>query len=370
MPEGQRASGTGWSSYARLASALLALGIGLVLGVAGCDEAPHEAAPLRVDRVLGERGTFPGQYAYPRAMDFDGKDLWLIDKEARVQQIDPQTGHAGVWWRMPEYELGKPTGCTVALAAGHDGTLVPALYVADTHYHRVMVYAIPSEHPDKPREIEPDLLASFGSAGTDPGQFVYPTDVAVMMNPTGTEIERIYVSEYGGNDRISVFDSSFGFLFSFGTLGEGLDPGKLEFSRPQSMALDVGRRELIVADACNQRLGRFSLDGDLLGWIGLPDESSAPDGTPPVRLDFPYSVVLLGDSTVLVTEFGGARLQRIDPRSGASLGTFGVAGRGEGELAIPWTSVVDGRVTYVLDSGNNRVIVTELPGVVGPGHSS
>jgi hypothetical protein len=86
-----------------------------------------------------------------------------------------------------------------------------------------------------------------------------------------------------------------------------------------------------------------------------------------VRLDFPYSVALLGDSTVLVTEFGGARLRRVDPRTGVSLGVFGIAGRGEGELATPWAAVVDGRVTYVLDSGNNRVVVTELSGVVGAG---
>jgi hypothetical protein len=342
---------------------------GGVAWLAGCEEAPKEAAPLRVERVLGERGTFPGQFAYPRAIDFDGRDLWVIDKEARVQQIDPETGFAGVWWRMPEFELGKPTGVTVAPAAGPDGSLVPALYVADTHYHRVMVYALPGERPEKPREIEPVLLASFGSAGTEPGQFVYPTDVEVLLNAGGDAVERIYVSEYGGNDRVSVFDGGYGFLFSFGVLGEGLDPGALEFSRPQAMAIDRERGELIIADACNHRLGRFSLDGALLGWVGMPGEGSgggAGEGAG-VRLDFPYSVALLGDSTVLVTEFGGARLRRVDPRTGVSLGVFGIAGRGEGELATPWAAVVDGGVTYVLDSGNNRVVVTELAGVVGAG---
>ena len=368
MPDSHPATGTATRSphhggvsgraWPGLAAGVVLLGV--LASLPGCDPAPHTAAPLRVERVLGEQGTFPGQFAYPRAMDFDGQSLWVIDKEARVQQIDPQTGHAGVWWRMPDWALGKPTGVTVAPAALPDGSLVEALYVADTHYHRVMVYALPAERPSAPTEIEPTLLASFGSAGTEPGQFVYPTDVAVLLDDAGGTVERIFVSEYGGNDRVSVFDSGYRFLFSFGTLGEGLDPAALEFSRPQAMVIDTDRRELLVADACNHRIGRFTLDGGLLGWIGSPE----PDGAG-VRLDFPYAVTLLGDGSLLVTEFGAAQVRRLDPASGASLGVFGVAGRGRGELATPWCSVVGGRVTYVLDSGNNRILVTELPGVTG-----
>lgn len=340
-----------------------ALVVGLITLAPGCDPAVPVAGPLAVDRVLGEPGTFPGQFAYPRAIDFDGRNLWVVDKAARVQQIDPETGRAGVWWRMPEFELGKPTGITVAPATLPDGSLGPALYVADTHYHRVVVYAIPREMPDKAREIEPELLASFGSAGTEPGQFVYPTDVAVLLTADGGAVERVYVSEYGGNDRISVFDAGYEFLFAFGSLGDGLDPAAVEFSRPQSMAIDTGRRELIVTDACNHRLGRFGLDGQLLGWVGSPEPG--PDAL--VRFDFPYGLTLLADSTVLVTEFGSSHLQRVDTERGVSLGVFGSAGRGEGELATPWAAAVGDRVTYVLDSGNNRVVATELPGVRGSG---
>jgi DNA-binding beta-propeller fold protein YncE len=298
-------------------------------------------------------------------MEFDGRSLWVIDKEARVQQIDPETGRAGVWWRMAESELGMPTGVTVAPAAQPDGSLAEALYVADTHYHRVLVYALPTERPENPREIEPVLLASFGSAGTGPGQFVYPTDVAVLLDASGGAIERIYVSEYGGNDRVSVFDAGHRFLFSFGTLGEGLDPAALEFSRPQSMVIDPARRVLYIADSCNHRIGRFSLEGELLGWIGTPEPGGSEDSDIRVRLNFPYSVDLLADGSLLVTEFGAGQLQRLDPGSGGVLGAFGIAGRGEGELATPWCSVVGGRVTFVLDSGNNRLLVTALPGVVG-----
>ncbi|HZW11160.1 MAG TPA: hypothetical protein VFF69_14760 [Phycisphaerales bacterium] len=328
---------------------------------AGCAPEPHAAQALRVERTLGEAGVFPGQFAYPRAIAADGRSLWVVDKSARIQQIDPATGRAGVWWRMPEFELGKPTGLTVATAPAAGGGSVPALYVADTHYHRVMVYALPQERPSQPHEIEPTLLSRLGGFGEAPGQFIYPTDVAVLTSADGAAVERIYVSEYGGNDRISVFDAAGSFLFEFGELGEGIDPGALEFSRPQSMVIDRARRELLVTDACNHRIGRFTLEGELLGWIGSPD---APADAP-VQLRFPYGLELLADSTLLVTEFGSARAQRIDPVRAVSLGAFGAAGRGEGEMATPWAAAVLRRETFLLDSGNNRILVARLPGVEG-----
>lgn len=298
-------------------------------------------------------------------MDFDGERLWIIDKSARVQQIDPETGSCGVWWRMPAFDLGMPTGVTIASATRADGTLVDAIYIPDTHYHRVLVYALPEEMPAQPTEFAPELLGTFGGLGTEPGRFIYPTDVAVLLSADGSAVERVYVSEYGGNDRVSVFDSAHEFLFSFGRLGDGLDPAALEFSRPQSMVIDADRRELLVTDACNHRVGRFTLDGDLLGWTGSP---VPPDGESPaatVRLDFPYGLTPLEDSTVLVTEFGGCRVQRLDLDAGVSLGSYGVAGRGEGELATPWAAVTVDRETFILDSGNGRVLVGTLPGVEG-----
>jgi len=303
--------------------------------------------------VLGETGVYPGQFTYPRAIASDGAWLWVVDKTARIQQIDPATGRAGVWWRMPEFALGKPTGLTVAPAPGQGGSLVTALYVADTHYHRVMVYAIPSHMPDQPEEIEPVLLGQFGGFGEEDGRFIYPTDVAVLMGG-GSRVERIYVTEYGGNDRISVFGPDYRFLFSFGEPGEGLEPRAVEFARPQSLVIDAERRELLVTDACNHRLGRFTLDGELIGWVGGAGS-----------FNYPYGLELLDDLTVLVTEFGGSRVQRVEVVGGRGLGTFGSAGRGEGQVATPWAAAVIGNETYLLDSGNNRVLVTRLPGVEG-----
>jgi hypothetical protein len=309
-------------------------------GLGACDSPVSEGRPLRVSATIGGTGLSPGQFVYPRAIDASGDRVWVIDKTARVQGFDLATGELVGGFRMPELTLGKPTGVT--LAPGPDGR--EAIYVPDTHYHRVLIYEPPAPGG------APTLLASFGEYGDGPGQFVYPTDVAVMVGADGLP-ERIYVSEYGGNDRISVFDGSYAFQFSFGSPGTG--PGA-EFNRPQSIGIDGSLGELVVTDASNHRVGRFTLDGELVGWLGGV-------GAGPGEFAYPYGLALPGNGTALVSEFGNGRVQHVDLRSGECLGLYGTPGRGEGELMNPWGVAVAGEEVYVLDSGIDQVVSFEAP---------
>ncbi|HYE02790.1 MAG TPA: hypothetical protein VD963_06110 [Phycisphaerales bacterium] len=327
-------------------------------GCAPSDPGAQARRPLPTRGVIGGLGELPGQFGYPRAIEADASGLWVVDKTGRVQRLDPETGRCLAWWRMPDSQVGKPVGVTVA--PGPEGT--PALWVADTHYSRVLVYALDvvspaGPDPRMPGEATPRLITSFGSFGEGPGQFVYPTDVAVVARrgPGGRVWpERVYVSEYGGHDRVSCFDGELAFQFSFGHYGAGRDLGAPEFDRPQSLALVPGAGPepptLLVADSRNHRLGRFDLDGRLLGWLG---EEAGDDAAGTYR--YPYGLCALEDGTVLVAEFGANRVQRIEAATGASLGAWGVAGRGPGELATPWGVAVHRGWAYVLDSGNNRV---------------
>src|SRR5690606_29643150 len=190
-------------------------------------------------------------------------------------------------WTMPEYDLGKPTGVT--LAPGPSGETL--LWIADTHYHRVLAY------PAEPREdnAAPEPVLSFGQYGESDGQFVYPTDVAVLTSDDGVA-ERIYVGEYGGNDRVSVYDACGDFLLSFGQFGSSAEPDQIEFNRPQAAVVAQTRREVLVADACNHRIGRFTPEGQLIAWIGSPDTP----GDGPGQFRYPYGLSLLDDGTLLV----------------------------------------------------------------------
>ena len=300
---------------------------GLILGMAllplltACSSSDsRDPEPLDAIKTFGNPGLSPGQFSYPRAISSDpnAELLYVIDKTARVQRFGFD-GTVQTFWNMPEKDNGKPTGVSVS----PDGRV----FVADTHYFRVMVY-----------DRDGNELLRFGSYGEAPGQFIYPTDVA--FGPEGT----LYVAEYGGNDRIQVFSPQGEFLFLFGSFGNE----RGQFRRPQSIAFSHDLSELYIADAANNRIVVTDPKGNVLRMFGSA-------GFEPGRMHTPYSVCVLDDGSLLVTEFGNNRLQRFTP-DGKSLGVLGRLGAGPGELKYPWAAAAAaGKDAFVLDSGNNRV---------------
>lgn len=382
---------------------LAALAAATLLGLAGCDRGPDSGVAFTPAITFGEVGAGPGQFSYPRSLDVietDGVPLiWVVDKLARIQCLNADTGLAVGSFRTPAWDVGKPTGITawrsrnpafdpaIARATPSERTL---LFVADTHYHRILAYdAQAAMNAGSHGTVSPEPLIRFGAYGKDAGQLIYPTDVAILEDASGA-IQRLYVSEYGGNDRISIYEpigatinDGFAFVRSFGVFGAGTDAKVVEFNRPQSLELDAERGWLVVTDACNHRVGVLTLEGDPIRWMGEyepgGDATLVPDGAmdvadvpaPPtstpiantptetsrVRLRYPYGLALRSDGTALVSEFGAARVHLIDLETGTSLATYGVRGSGPGELAAPWGVGLAhaGTRAIVLDSGNNRV---------------
>jgi len=306
----------------RLRSALFVLAFTPLVLLAGC-ESQRSGGP-KVLGAFGRTGRGRVEFIYPRAIArcADGT-LLVVDKTGRIQRLSP-SGEFLSSFRMPKIEAGKPTG----ISMGPDGNL----YVADTHYHRVMVYSLQGQR-----------LGEFGKFGEGDGEFIYPTDVAFASDG------RIFVSEYGGNDRVSIFSPDGAFLGSFG--GPGNEGGAL--SRPSALCVDARRRRLYVADACNHRIAIYSLAGRFEGTIGSVGRGQG-------QLRYPYDLALTEGGELVVCEYGNNRIQLFSP-DGRSLGTYGQPGRELGQLAYPWAVAVgeDGRV-FVVDSGNNRVQVWRL----------
>jgi DNA-binding beta-propeller fold protein YncE len=291
--------------------------------VTGCGRKGEGGAP-RVVESFGKTGAGPGEFLYPRAiaLDSDGSVL-VADKTGRIQRFS-QEGQCLGTIRMPLIDAGKPTGISVH----QDGRL----FVADTHYHRVVIFS-----------HEGRQIGEFGRYGQEAGCFIYPTDVAFA--PDG----RVFVSEYGGNDRVSVFTSDGAFLSSFGSPGDK----EGQFARPEALCVDETRGRLYVADACNHRIGVYDLDGHLSNYIGAV-------GLGPGQLRYPYGLSLLVDGTIAVCEYGNNRIQLFSPE-GKSLAIYGQAGRQLGQLAYPWSVAVDAhRRAFVVDAGNNRIQVWQL----------
>ena len=295
-----------------------------VVGVAGCEEISRADGEPTVLNDFGRTGRGAGEFLYPRAIDLapDGSVV-VVDKSGRIQRLTRE-GVCLKVTEMPIIEAGKPTGVSVHA----DGRL----FVADTHYHRVLIFS-----------PEGQVAGEFGQYGQEDGCFIFPTDVAFAADG------RIFVSEYGGNDRISVFSSEGEFLMTFGT--HGTEEG--QFSRPSALCLDESRDRLYVADACNHRIAIYNLAGQLTGYIGSI-------GLEPGQMRYPYDLVVLDDGTLVVCEFGNNRIQLFSPE-GESLAVYGQAGRQLGQLAYPWAVAVDAqRRAYVVDAGNNRVQVWQL----------
>jgi len=199
---------------------------------------------------------------------------------------------------------------------------------------------INSELADKPGG---ELIREFGGFGKKPGQFVYPTDVA--FDSRG----RVFVAEYGDNDRVQVFDRESGkFLFQFGKFGNGDG----EFSRPQSMVI-LGDT-VYITDASNHRISVWTTEGRFL-------RNMCKIGSGDGELRFPYGLDVDSKGRLVVCEFGNNRVQLIDKETGRGLGTWGAGGRELGQLAYPWAVAVDkdDRVVAV-DAGNNRLQVFEF----------
>ena len=294
------------------------------MSLAGCDGESRPQEETRILSTFGESGRGQGQFIYPRAIDIteDGI-LFIVDKTGRIQKFGSK-GDFLATIQMPLIETGKPTGLSVAPNGN--------LYVADTHYHRVLIF-----------NAEGEIVDEFGKFGEDDGCFIYPTDVAF------SEDGRIFVSEYGGNDRISVFTGQGDFLFCFGSAGSG--PG--QFGRPSALCVDESRKRLYIADACNHRIAIYDLNGELVKYIGSA-------GRDPGKLRYPYDLTLLADGTLVVCEYGNNRVQLFDAE-GRSLAVYGQPGRRLGELAYPWGVAVDARRrAFIVDSGNMRIQVWQL----------
>lgn len=238
----------------------------------------------------------------------------VLDNAGRVLVYDGQ-GQLDRQWDMPESSVGNPEGACLL----DDGRIC----VADTHYHRVVIF-----------DSQGNVTGMFGELGREPGQFIYP--VSVTTDPTGN----LYVAEYGENDRIQKFDPAHKFITAFGSFGTG----EGQFQRPSGIVWLGGK--IYAVDAFNSRVHVFSDSGT---YEGLLDTSG-------VGLHYPYDLALGPDGRLYIVEYGAGRITVITT-DGEVVAQYGSTGSGQGQFATPWGLAVDrrGRI-WVADTGNRRIV--------------
>lgn len=310
------------------------LACALLVLLTGCggertpDASGSEKAPS-FPRVLGSEGRSLGRFHFPRGIDISPSGLLAIsDKTGRIQILNLD-GKGLIEWHMPKMDNGTPTGVVFDATDPTTETLL----VADTHNSRIMRYS-----------LDGGLMGTFGEYGSNPGQMIYPTDLAVDTEG------HIYVTEYGQHDRILKFDRDGKFIEQWGDFGE--DEG--EFQRPLALIF-VPPDRITVADSCNHRVQTFSLAGELLSVWG-------ETGRAPGQFSYPYDIVLGNDGLLYVAEYGNNRIQCF-AQDGKFMGSFGKPGREPGEFGTPWgiAAAPDG-LLYIADTLNHRlqVLTTEM----------
>ncbi|MEK6698345.1 MAG: 6-bladed beta-propeller [Nitrospirota bacterium] len=183
----------------------------------------------------------------------------------------------------------------------------------------------------------------IGSTGSEPGQ---------LKNPAGFAIDgrgNFWVSDTG-NDRVQKFSLEGNLLQVVGKTGAG----EGEFHAPSAVAVSP-RGNIFVADTGNKRIQVFSAKGMFLGMFGKPGRLAG-------QFWEPLDLAVDSSEIVYVVDRGNVRISKYDS-TGTLLWEAGRAGRQDGEFKAPRNILVspDDEV-YVLDSDNARVQVFSSQG--------
>ena len=230
-------------------------------------------------------------------------------------------------------------------------------------------------------------LRSFGSYGSDDGQFKFPEFLAVdrdgnilvvdvgnhrvqmfsedgrCLKAVGTEGKtgalkfkcpdgiainntnnKVYVVD-SYNDRIQILNPDLSFHKLFGSSGEG----KGQLSKPRSIACDSSGK-VYVTDMGNHRIQVFTADGD-------PLPSFGSHGSKPGSLDAPAGITFDIKGLIYISEDANHRVS-VFTSEGVCLHTFGSHGDGPVQFNCPRGLAVDAcGVVYVCDRDNDRIQV-------------
>lgn len=298
--------------------------------VLGGVEALNPVAPLGC-KVLGAKAIT--DFIKPNRVAVSSNYVFVADTEnSRVQVWDRDlNARKSVLGSSTTTEFSKPAG----IAVTRDGT---RLAVADTLKNRIRLFSVDSASG----ALIP--LLTFGSAGTEPGQFNNP--MAVAFGNAG----EIYVADSKavgvGNNRVQVFSGSGEFLRTFGETGVGAG----QFNRLLGMGVGADG-ELYVADGPNHRVQAFA-NGETFDWAYGAGGSAAG------QFNWAWDAQPGVGGLLYVTDLNNNRVQILNTRAGRSVAGMVTNAGYLGNFSLPRGAAPapDRNELYVADTYNSRVI--------------
>ena len=182
-------------------------------------------------------------------------------------------------------------------------------------------------------ETCPRFIGSWGSRGTEPGQFIEPSSVELRSDGV--------VIVAGHEDRYQTFTTDGDLIDIVGTPG----PGNGQFNHPHGLAVDRDRNDLMfVGDQENHRLQVFNSSDEFVRELGDERFQHIHD----VGIDRASGDIFVGDLELdTIRRFTSA---------GAELATFGGPGNGPGQFSGVWGMSTDSvGFLYAADTNNRRV---------------
>ena len=240
----------------------------------------------------------------------------------KVEGVQIKKSPFSVTVKQPVQRLGTPirvingVNCPWGVTVNQRGEII----VAERHRHCISIF-----------NLKGDRLISFGSQGSEQGQFSDPHGVAVDGGGN------ILVADTG-NNCIQKFTSDGKFIEAIGWHGRN----PLEFSNPLGLAFSPTSEKILVADSNNNRIQILNQDMTFSSKIGSRGSGNG-------QFMNPWDVACDSTGHVYVVDSGNYRIQVFNAE-GQFLRHFGKKGSGKGEMENPVSIIVD---------SNNMVYVTE-----------
>ena len=178
---------------------------------------------------------------------------------------------------------------------------------------------------------EGELMKSFGSEGSEDGQF---------YGSKGVDVDgegRIIVSDTL-NHRIQVFENDGSFIRSFGSRGSS----EAQFNYPCGVVVD-GDGNIVVSDWGNNRIKVVDIEGNFIRCFGRKGSGDS-------QLHYPTGVDVDGEGRIVVCEEGNRRVSVFE-KDGTFLFSFG-----QDRMEHPFGVVVDSFGTIIVSDLKKKAI--------------
>lgn len=319
-----------------------------------CDSEKFRIQVLNADGTFlamwGRAGSGEGQFTAPTSLALDGHgNIYVGDIAAkRVQKfrlLPPLAPAAAPSMSSATPQAAGATAPVFAWASTGDGQekLDTPLDVAVAPDGTVWVADVPGEF--KIFDADGHYLETWGSAGSDPGQFLFTGEfgsgVFFAFAPDGS----LYVADYG-NYRVQHFDRNRQLVGTWGTKGTGDG----QFLTTTGIAV-VADGTVLVADASRNDIQHFDTNGTFLDRF---DAAASPDGP----LVLPLGIARDARGRLVVVENGPPARVRVFDAFGAQVAELDISG----QQPPSWNNDIDVAVDaagniYVCDQNNGLIRV-------------